>query len=173
MDSFTIAVRSATVVRSSENASRSLSNQAQFHSSAGTLPPSPETVIKAASGSSRRVDYTEPPQAAALDTHRPTPTPPPGDERVQLTIDSLQNYDLLKPIPVVLESLGDKIYTAEAPDLDLSTSDNTLGGALLLLKDQITTVYEEYRMKKTMNPEQSRRFERLQTYIGKTKRNWR
>jgi hypothetical protein len=74
---------------------------------------------------------------------------------------------------VVLESFGDKIYTAEAPDLELSASDNTLGDALLLLKDQITTVYEEYRMKKTMNREQSRRFETLQTYIGKTKRNWR
>jgi hypothetical protein len=131
------------------------------------------TAIKAAAGTSRRVDYTEPPQTAALGTHQPTLTPAPGDERVQLTIDSLQNYDLLKPIPVVLESLGDNIYTAEAPDLSLSASDNTLGGALLLLKDQITTVYEEYRMKKTMNPEQSRRFERLQTYIGKTKRNWR
>ena len=95
------------------------------------------------------------------------------NERVQLVIDSLQNYDLIKPIPVVVDSLADKIFTAEAPDLNLSISENSLGGALLLLKDRIASIYEEYRMKNILDPKQARRLEILQTYIGKAKRNWR
>jgi hypothetical protein len=99
--------------------------------------------------------------------------PAPTNERVQLIIDSLQNYELVKPIPVVVDSLADKIFTAEAPDLNLSISENSLGGALLLLKDRIAAIYEEYRMKTSLDPEQTRRLEALQTYIGKAKRNWR
>jgi hypothetical protein len=99
--------------------------------------------------------------------------PAPRNERVQLVIDSLQHYDPLKPIPVVVQSLGDKIFTVEAPDLDLSMTGNSLGSALLSLKDRITTIYEEYRIKKTMDREQERRLDILQMYIGKTRRNWR
>jgi hypothetical protein len=69
--------------------------------------------------------------------------------------------------------LGDKIFTVEAPDLDLSMTGNSLGSALLSLKDRITTIYEEYRIKKTMDREQERRLDILQMYIGKTRRNWR
>jgi hypothetical protein len=98
--------------------------------------------------------------------------PAPRNEREQLVIDSLQNYDLLKSIPVVIETLGDKIFTAGAPDLNISISDNSFGGALLLLKERITTIYEEYRMKRTLDLEQERCFNILQTYIGKTRRNW-
>ena len=37
-----------------------------------------------------------------------------------MAIDSLQGYDLVKPIPVLIEFLGDKVFVAEAPDLNLS-----------------------------------------------------
>jgi hypothetical protein len=117
------------------------------------------------------VDDPDDPPNAVSDEYPVKPAP--KNERVQLVIDSLQNYELIKPIPVVVESLGDKIFTAEAPDLNLSMSEGSLGGALLLLKDRITTIYEEYRMKKIVDPEQARRLEVLQLYIGKAKRNWR
>src|SRR5262249_39355828 len=59
---------------------------------------------------------------------------PPRLEKIELAIDSLQNYAVKKPIPVVIESLGDKVFIAEAPDLNLSTSGNSVGAALLALK---------------------------------------
>jgi hypothetical protein len=62
------------------------------------------------------------------------PKPPPRADKVELTIDSLPNYESLKPIRVVVESLGDKVFVAEAPDLNVSTSGNSIGGALILLK---------------------------------------
>ena len=39
--------------------------------------------------------------------------------RVELTIDSLRNYELVKPIRVLVESLGERHYVAEVPDLIL------------------------------------------------------
>lgn len=36
-------------------------------------------------------------------------------ERIELAIDSIQGYDLIKSIPVLIESLGDKVFVAEAP----------------------------------------------------------
>src|SRR5260370_29288187 len=68
-------------------------------------------------------------------------------ERIELAIDSIQGYDLIKPIPVLIESLGDKVFVAEAPDLNLSTSGNSVGAAFLLLKEQIITPYEGDRSK--------------------------
>jgi hypothetical protein len=97
--------------------------------------------------------------------------PAPKDGRVQLTIDSLRNYELLRPIPVVVESVAGTFFTAQAQELNLSISETSLEDALVILQDQITTIYEEYRMKKTLNPEQARRLEILQMYIGKTRRN--
>src|SRR5215471_12121341 len=55
---------------------------------------------------------------------------PPRLEKIELAIDSLQNYAVKKPIPVLIESLGDKVFIAEAPDLNLSTSGNSVGAAL-------------------------------------------
>jgi hypothetical protein len=55
------------------------------------------------------------------------PKPPSRPDKVELTIDSLQNYELLKPIRVIVESLGDKVFVAEAPDLNVSTTGNSIG----------------------------------------------
>jgi hypothetical protein len=41
------------------------------------------------------------------------------------------------PIPVLIECLGDKVFVAEAPDLNISTTGNSVGAAFLLLKEQI------------------------------------
>src|SRR5260370_22168704 len=57
---------------------------------------------------------------------------PSRAERIELAIDSLQNYELIKPIPVLIESLGDKVFVAEAPDLNVSTTGNSVGVAFLL-----------------------------------------
>jgi hypothetical protein len=100
------------------------------------------------------------------------PKPPPRTDKIELTIDSLQNYELLKPIRVVVEPLGDKVFVAEAPDLNLSTSGSSVGGALIILKDHISTIYEGYTSKKNLDSERARQFKIFETYIGKPRRNW-
>jgi hypothetical protein len=100
------------------------------------------------------------------------PKPPPRTDKIELTIDSLQNYELLKPIRVIVEPLGDKVFVAEAPDLNVSTSGSSVGGTLILLKDHISTIYEGYTSKKNLDTERARHFKVFETYIGRPRRNW-
>jgi hypothetical protein len=115
------------------------------------------------------VDRSEAPANAA-----PGEGPPKAraTRKTQLAIDSLQNYELIKPIPVVIESLGDKVFVAEAPDLNVSITGNSVGAAFLLLKEHIVTVYEGYRNKKGLDPERARQLSIFDKYIGKTRRSW-
>jgi hypothetical protein len=93
-------------------------------------------------------------------------------ERIELAIDSIQGYDPIKPIPVLIESLGDKVFVAEAPDLNLSTSGNSVGAAFLLLKEHIVTTYEGDRGKKGPDPQRTQQLAALEQYIGKPRRHW-
>lgn len=93
-------------------------------------------------------------------------------ERIELAIDSIQGYDLIKPIPVLIEPLGDTVFVAEAPDLNLSTTGNSVGAAFLLLKEQIITTYEGNRGKKGPDPQRTQQLAALEQYIGKPRRNW-
>jgi hypothetical protein len=106
--------------------------------------------------------------APALDT-RQRSSPIARDE---LTIDSLRNYELVKSIPVVVESLGDRHYVAEVPDLNISTSASSMSDILIILKDRVTQTYEGLRLKKNLDSEQARQLRVLETYIGKSRRSW-
>lgn len=175
-ESFTIAVSLGTaIVTSSRTAPpRPISNRARPHLSLEVqCPPDNDKTNAVSPILQEKTEVDDSVVLASVALPEAPAQPAPRNERVQLIIDSLQNYDLIKPIPVVVDSLADKIFTAKALDLNLSISENSLGGALLLLKDRIATIYEEYRMKKTLDPEQARDLEILQTYIGKAKRNWR
>src|SRR5215471_12459508 len=105
-----------------------------------------------------------PQQATGISVHPAAPAtpqiePPPRPrrvEKIELAIDSLQSYEVIKPIPVLVESLGDKVFVAEAPDLNLSTSGNSIGAAFLMLKEQIAATYEGYRSKKGLDSERTR-----------------
>lgn len=110
----------------------------------------------------------------ALATAAPPQTAPKPSrtERIELAIDSLQNYELIAPIPVLVESLGDKVFVAEAPDLNVSTTANSVGAAFLLLKEQIITTYEGYRSKKGLDSERTRQLTVFDKYIGKPRRHW-
>jgi hypothetical protein len=104
-----------------------------------------------------------------------TPEPSPKAsraEKIELAIDSLPDYEVLKPIPVLVESLGDKVFVAEAPDLNLSTSGNSVGAAFLTLKEHIAATYEGYRSRKGVDPERVRQLALMDKYIVKTKRHW-
>ena len=102
----------------------------------------------------------------------PDPRKPPRAEKIELTIESLQNYDLIKPIPVIVEPLGDKIFLAEVPEMDLSITGNSVGDTLILLKDHISTVFEGLRVKKNLDTERARQLKALEAYIGRSRRSW-
>ncbi len=138
-------------------------------------------------------DAPAPPQPAMtasdapLESQSAAPTPDrPGDEaaassaprqnsetaRVELTIDSLRNYELVKPIPVLVESLGERHYVAEVPDLNITTSASNLSEILIVLKDSVTQTYDKLRIRRNLDSEQVRQLKILESYIGKSKRSW-
>ena len=92
--------------------------------------------------------------------------------RVELTINSLRNYELIKPIPVFVESLGDRHYVAEVPDANISTSASNLSEILIILKDSVTQTYDKLRIRKDLDKEQARQLKVLETYIGRSRRSW-
>jgi len=157
--------RNAASQRPSDRAGRPAAVGVQGHVHANPEAPTPT------SGS---LEGTEDP-SGSVEAAAPVidqPKPPTRTEKVELTIDSLQNYELFKPIRVVVESLGDKVFVAEAPELNVSTTGNSVGGALILLKDHISTVYEGYTSKKNLDAERTRQFKVFETYIGRPRRNW-
>jgi hypothetical protein len=93
-------------------------------------------------------------------------------DKIALAIDSLNNYDLIKPIPVLIESLGDKVFVAESLELNVSTTGDSVGAAFLLLKEQIITTYEGYRGRKGSDSERARQLAVFDQYIGKPRRHW-
>jgi hypothetical protein len=102
------------------------------------------------------------------------PLPKPNSEtaRVELTIDSLRTYELVKPIPVFVEALGERHYVAEVPDLNITTSASSLSEILIVLKDSVTQIYDRLRIRRNLDPEEARQLKMLERYIGKSKRGW-
>jgi hypothetical protein len=97
---------------------------------------------------------------------------PVKPDRIEMTIDSLPNYDLLQPIPVVIEALGDRLFSAQAPALEIAITGSSISGAFLQLKEQIAATYEQCRQKSTVTPERLHQLGLFQAYIGKAKRGW-
>lgn len=106
----------------------------------------------------------DPAAPAVKSVNRPRP--------IEMAIDSLPNYDLLQPIPVVIEELDDRMFVAQAPALEISAKGSSVGGAFLQLKEQIAATYEQCRQKSTLTPERLRQLGLFQAYIGKARRGW-
>jgi nucleoid-associated protein YgaU len=113
---------------------------------------------------------TQPAAAEPVEASPPAPESRPAS-KLELAIDSLPGYELVKPIPVIVESLGNKVFVAEVPDLDISLTGSSVSGVLLQLKDQIVRVYEGNRSKRNPDPERTRQLGKLESYIVK-RRNW-
>ena len=94
---------------------------------------------------------------------RQAPTPGQGDS-IDLIIDKLPRHALVKPIPVTISPLGDRVFIASTPDLDITVTGNSLSDALLLLKQQLESTYENLRGKAS-GREEERQFKRLRDYI--------
>src|SRR5262249_11654953 len=86
-----------------------------------------------------------------------------GDS-IELIIDKLPRHALVKPIPVTISPLGDRVFIASTPDLDVTVTGNSLSDALLLLKQQLESTYENLRGKAS-GREEERQFKRLREFI--------
>jgi hypothetical protein len=129
--------------------------------------PPPPSEAKPPSEPSR--EPSEPPagrasaagEAAQASDRRPAPRQTDG---IDLIIDKLPRHGLVKPIPVTIAPLGDRVFVASTPDLDITVTGNSLSDALLLLKQQLEATYESLR-DKASTKEQERQLSRLRAYI--------
>jgi hypothetical protein len=85
-------------------------------------------------------------------------------DSIELIIDKLPRHALVKPIPVTISPLGDRVFIASTPDLDITVTGNSLSDALLLLKQQLESTYESLR-NKASGREEERQLKRLRDYI--------
>ena len=105
----------------------------------------------------------DPAAAEAPQVHDGPAAPGQGDG-IDLIIDKLPRHGLVKPIPVTIAPLGDRVFVASTPDLDITVTGNSLSDALLLLKQQLETTYESLR-NKASTKEQERQLSRMRAYI--------
>jgi hypothetical protein len=115
----------------------------------------------------------EPAPDAALSAE-PEAAEPAHPHRLEMTIDSLPHHDLTEPIPIYIDPLGDTVFTATVSNLDISATGNSIGEALVLLKEQIEFVYGDLSRRAKRSPDQTTMLQMLHTYIaaGGTKPAW-
>lgn len=104
-------------------------------------------------------------------------TPAPNGAQIELSIDSLPNHTLREPISVIVDPLGETMFTASMRDLDITTTGNSVGEALLLLKEQIDSTFEELNRRQShLTHDEKKRLQMLHTYIvadrGPAKSRW-
>jgi len=112
------------------------------YTDAGLASPEPEQVT----------DEGSTPVAQAIDPSPSSATEPPteeaasqsgaGSHTIELSIDSLPHFQLIEPIPVTINSLGDRLFTATVAALRLSGTGDTLGDALVTVKEQLEALYQ-------------------------------
>jgi hypothetical protein len=100
----------------------------------------------------------------ALRTQDRPEVPKQGDS-IDLIIDKLPRHRLLKPVPVSISPLGDRVFVASAPDLEITVTGNSLSDALLLLKQNLETAYDGLRKGASRDKEQEQQLQRLRAYI--------
>jgi hypothetical protein len=108
------------------------------------------------------VDDPQEPAAAELEEE-----PAPNSRPIELIVDSLPNHTLSEPIHATVNSLGDAIFTASMRDLDLAATGNSIAEALLMLKEQIGSTFDDlnHRLPR-LTSEQKTTLQILQTYIA-------
>jgi hypothetical protein len=93
-------------------------------------------------------------------------------QRIELSIDSLPNYLLVEPIPVIIDPVGDAAYTAWVRNLDTNATGQSVFDALLMLKERIVAVYEDLNGRAHLTSEQRATLQMLHTYIAPKKPDW-
>jgi hypothetical protein len=91
---------------------------------------------------------------------------PVHPHRIEMTIDSLPHHDLTEPIPIYIDPLGDTVFTATVAHLDISATGNSIGEALVQLKEQIEFKYGDLNRRPKRTPEQTTMLQMMHTYIA-------
>jgi hypothetical protein len=128
-------------------------------------PPTAESTPSGEPGERSEPSATAPDNSSepAQTKDRRASTSGQGDG-IDLIIDKLPRHALVKPIPVTISPLGDRVFIASTPDLDITVTGNSLSDALLLLKQQLESTYENLRGK-AAGREEERQLKRLRDYI--------
>src|SRR5258708_29660250 len=105
-------------------------------------------------------EASAPPEAA-----EPEPQAPGETHRIELIIDSLPRHQLIETIPVTVESLGDKVFTATVGPLNLTGTSSTLGEALIIVKDQIEIIYDHLTKTTKLDDDEKKHLKYLQSHI--------
>jgi hypothetical protein len=92
------------------------------------------------------------------------PEAPKQGDSIDLIIDKLPRHRLVKPVPVSISPLGDRVFVASAPDLEITVTGNSLSDALLLLKQHLESSYDSLR-KGASGKDQARQLQKLRAYI--------
>lgn len=135
--------------------------------SGGTSPVPPRRVVSP----KQAVEPTPTPAApsdplAEAGKAQDRPAAPKQGDSIDLIIDKLPRHRLIKPVPVSISPLGDRVFVASAPDLDITVTGNSLSDALLLLKQHLETSYDGLRKAGSPNnKEQEKQLQRLRAYI--------
>jgi hypothetical protein len=85
---------------------------------------------------------------------------------IDLRIDSLPCYEIIKELPVKVECLNDDEFLAEIPDVNIGMTGDTVSEAFRLLKEHVQAVFRRYKSKEKLGPEPSRQLKYLEQYIG-------
>ena len=114
------------------------------------------------------------PVTEAQPAEEPQAVKPAPSNRLEMTIDSLPHHDLTAPIPIYIDPLGDTVFTATVANLDIMATGNSIGEALVLLKEQIEFIYGDLNRRNKQSPEQMTMLKVLNTYIAPkgTKPSW-
>lgn len=146
-------------------------------------PPVDQPEETAGAGSAATAEATAEPQevaevkpeeasdAKSAEPQQPAPAeatkPAGGSNRIELIIDSLPSHPLIEPIPVVIDPLGDEMFTASMRDLEMAATGNSIGEALLFLKEQIDSTFDDLtRRSSHLTHDQKTTLQRLHTYIA-------
>jgi hypothetical protein len=86
--------------------------------------------------------------------------------KAELIIDSLPYHELIEPIPVAIDAVGDALCTASVRDLDISATGSSIGDALLLLKAQIEFVFDGLNRRPHLSSDEQIMLASLHTYIA-------
>jgi hypothetical protein len=95
----------------------------------------------------------------------PEPQPSVEAHQIELIIDSLPRHELIEPIPVTVASLGDQVFTASVHALDVVGTGNTLGDALIIVKEQIEILYEKLSKATDIDKDEGKYLAYLQSRI--------
>jgi hypothetical protein len=90
----------------------------------------------------------------------------PAAPTTELIIDSLPHHQLIEPIPVTIDLVGDALCTATVHNLDISATGSSIGDALLLLKAQVEFVYDGLSGRRHLSSDQKTVLQTLHTYIA-------